>query len=204
MVMLGGTKTLLIDIRDRELLYTASEFEVVAHGNELQPGEVEVRNNRRSGRGFPLFTSGGAQQDVASTARRLQPQSNATRDLENPLPAAVEDQQIQAAAPAITNSSATNEPGVVTTSRKNQKEKDFIKHLIEKHKEKPAKGREEIVMLGLKRCDCDSSISPARIMSFMLLVYSSYHPFAFFLIRPLSHPATQSSINSASICKRKA
>ena len=186
MVMLGGTKTLLIDIRDRELLYTASEFEVVAHGNELQPGEVEVRNNRRSGRGFPLFTSGGAQQDVASTARRLQPQSNATRDLENPLPAAVEDQQIQAAAPAITNSSATNEPGVVTTSRKNQKEKDFIKRLIERHKEKPAKGREEIVMLGLKRCDCDSSISPARIMSFMLLVYSSYHPFAFFLIRPLS------------------
>lgn len=117
MVMLGGTKTLLIDIRDREPLLTA---------NGAVRDEV----------GEAATNSGGETHTAAGCSSRSQQQSSETigGDLEM--------------------GSA-------------KKEINPIK------KDKPVQTREDIVKLGLKRRDCDDSISLSHILLYPLFLILS-------------------------------
>ena len=122
MVMLGGTKTLLIDIRDREPLLSAN-------GAARDHAADEV--------GEAATNSGGeTQQQVAAagSSSRSQQQSSDTTGGDLEMGSA-------------------------------KKEKNLIK-------DKPVQSREEIVKLGLKRRDCDDSISLSHILYPLLLLLS--------------------------------
>ena len=154
MVMLGGTKTLLIDIRDREPLFAAN-------GAARDHAANEVGEATNSG--------GETQQQVtaAGCSSRSQQQSSETigGDLE-----------------------------MGTDASPRQEENNLIK-------DKPVQAREEIVKLGLKRRDCDDSISLSHIL-YPLVAYT-----LFLFLSPLSLLSPfllcQSSINSATTCERK-
>ena len=125
MVLLGGTKTLLIDIRDREPLLSAN-------GAARDHAANEVGEATNSG--------GETQQQVtaAGCSSRSQQQSSETigGDLE-----------------------------MGTDASPRQEENNLIK-------DKPVQAREEIVKLGLKRRDCDDSISLSHILYPLLLLLS--------------------------------
>ena len=126
MVMLGGTKTLLIDIRDREPLFAAN-------GAARDHAANEVGEATNSG--------GETQQQVtaAGCSSRSQQQSSETigGDLE-----------------------------MGTDASPRQEENNLIK-------DKPVQAREEIIRLGLKRRDCDDSISLSHILLYPLFLILS-------------------------------
>ena len=95
----------------------------------------------------------------------------------------------------------------VDSPNASSREIDFIEELIEEHKQEPAKGREKIVKLGLKRTIglkyAISSATPRLSSSHLLLLPllpTWLHPLLFHLTFVLF----QFSINSATSCERKA